>query len=177
MSGEIFLTLSEFAEDAQRRPLLLPFALLPRIIEKIRFRRLLFRACGPRNFMKNWSSPRGGGFRAFWAATYFQWLTLVFRPCLARWCAAKPRCATSRLLVQQHFKKADPVTDFHRLGGLLAILLHPDRVRTWRKHQLRGCALSGSSAVHQHRCSRGDTGQHYRSADRSKHNRGQFHGF
>src|SRR5439155_763110 len=61
MSSEIFLTLSEFAEDAQRRPLLLPFALLPRIIEKIRFRRLFFRACGPRNFMKNRTSPRGGG--------------------------------------------------------------------------------------------------------------------
>src|SRR6266536_6478709 len=26
--------------------------------------------------------PRGGSSRAFWAATYFQWLTLVFRPCL-----------------------------------------------------------------------------------------------
>src|SRR5437879_7732108 len=52
--------------------------------QTIGFCRLLFRACGPRNFMKNWSSPRGGGFRAFWAATYFQWLTLVFRPCLAR---------------------------------------------------------------------------------------------
>src|SRR5712692_7918833 len=40
MSSEIFLTLSEFAEDAQGRPFLLPFAFLPRIIEKIRFRRL-----------------------------------------------------------------------------------------------------------------------------------------
>src|SRR5947199_4062498 len=29
--------------------------------QTIRFRRLLFRACGPRNFMKNRTSPRGGG--------------------------------------------------------------------------------------------------------------------
>src|SRR5205814_2868164 len=29
--------------------------------QTIGFRRLFFRACGPRNFMKNRTSPRGGG--------------------------------------------------------------------------------------------------------------------
>src|SRR5439155_24705432 len=89
MSSEIFLTLSEFAEDAQRRPLLLPFALLPRIIEKIRFRRLLFRACGPRNFMKNRTSPRGGGLSCVLGLHVFSMAYTGFStlPCLGQ----KPR--------------------------------------------------------------------------------------
>src|SRR6266571_552052 len=52
MSSEIFLTLSEFAEDAQRRPFLLPFAFLPRIIEKIHENRS--------------SAPRGQQIVAAW---------------------------------------------------------------------------------------------------------------
>src|SRR5207247_694697 len=112
----------EFAEDAQRRPFLLPFALLPRIIEKIRFRRLLGWACGPRNFIKNFNARDGGRpeessarvslrAQAETCATSplgdfpFEPPRLVLRPCLASGnnqgrtvctvgVCAKPLCAT-----------------------------------------------------------------------------------